>query len=102
MAAGEKRREKHVPERRRDNRVNVDLPFVLRDGRRVEWHGTTIDMSATGILMRIAEPAPEAGAVLHVAVQGPAESGWERINVRPARVVRIDGDVMALAYADLD
>ena len=102
MTTGKTGREEHVPERRRDERVGVDLPFVLRDDSHAEWHGTTVDLSPTGMLIRTAEPAPEAGTLLRVAVQGPAESGWERINVRPARVVRIDGDVMALTYADLD
>ena len=91
-----------MPERRRDERVGVKLAFVLRDDTRTEWRGTSIDISPTGILMRIGQPAPEAGTLLRVAVQGAAESDWERINVRPARVVRIDGDVMALTYADLD
>lgn len=95
-------REKPMPERRRDQRVNTDLPFVLRDEGRGEWHGTSIDLSPTGLRMRIEEPTPVAGTVLRVVVQGPAESDWERINVRPARVVRIDGDVMALTYTDLD
>ena len=91
-----------MPERRRDQRIGADLPFVLRDDSRAEWHGTTIDLAPTGLRMRLREPAPAAGTLLRVAVQGPAESDWERINARPARVVRTDGDVMALTYTDLD
>lgn len=91
-------------EKRRDNRIPVDLPFLLTeaDGD-ARWVGETIDISPTGILLRIEEAqAPPPGKILNVMVQGPAEKGWEHINKRPARVVRVQENETGLTYTDLD
>ncbi|NNF67284.1 MAG: PilZ domain-containing protein [Gammaproteobacteria bacterium] len=90
-------------EKRRDHRIEVDLPFLVKetDGSKT-WQGKTLDISPTGILLKIDEQPPESGAIVNVSVQGPAESGWEHINTRPMRVVRSDEHLAGLTYTDLD
>lgn len=91
-------------EKRRDNRINVGLPFLLTEAEgQAQWSGETIDISPTGILLRIEkDQAPPAGKIVNVMVQGPAEKGWEHINKRPARVVRVQDEQTGLTYTDLD
>ena len=93
-----------VPDQRRDHRIDVQLPFLLTDpeGSR-QWQCHTLDISPTGILLAVdGESAPPPGTIVDVAVQGPAETGWEHINTRRMRVVRKDNKKTGLTYTDLD
>lgn len=97
-----------VDERRRDHRIDVDLPFLLTDpdpdsGGNSQWSCQTIDISPTGISVMVdQDQAPALGKIVTAIVMGPAEKGWEHINKRPMRVVRVDRHQTGLTYADLD
>ena len=93
-----------VPEQRRDHRIDVQLPFLLTDPQgSKQWHGRTVDISPTGMLLSVdGDTAPPPGTIVDVAVQGPAESGWEHINTRRMRVVREENEKTGLTYIDLD
>lgn len=93
-----------MPERRRDHRIDVNLPFLLTDiGGSMQWHCRTLDISPTGLLLEVDEDsAPAPGTVVDVVVQGPAEAGWEHINTRRMRVVRVAEHQTGLTYTDLD
>lgn len=92
-----------MPERRRDDRIDVELPFMLTDrDSAAEWRCKTLDISPTGLLLEIdRDNAPQPGTVVHVSVQGPAENGWEHVNTRPMRVVRVEANQAGLTYAEL-
>ncbi|MBT8135668.1 MAG: PilZ domain-containing protein [Gammaproteobacteria bacterium] len=93
-----------VSERRRDDRIDVDLPFLLRDpAGDAEWHCHTLDISPTGVLLEVDEAqAPPPGMIVHAVIQGPTEKGWEHINTRQMRVVRTRDKKTGLTYTDLD
>lgn len=93
-----------MQERRRDYRIDVGLPFLVTDLHgSAKWECQTLDISATGILLKVEEDkAPALGEIVNVMIQGPAESGWEHINRRPMRVVRVQAHQTGLTYADLD
>lgn len=93
-----------VPERRRDKRIDVDLPFLLSDpDGNSKWHCHSIDVSPTGIRLVVDEDAaPPAGMIVNAAIQGPTEEGWEHINTRRMRVVRSKERETGLTYTDLD
>ncbi len=102
--AGNKKQENPMPERRRDQRLDVQLPFhISADGSDRQCHCHTVDISPTGLLVEIDDGiAPDPGSIVEVAVQGPAETGWEHINARTMRVVRAAAGRTALTYTDLD
>ena len=93
-----------MQERRRDHRIDVGLPFLLTDPEGLaRWRCRTLDISPTGLLLDIEkEAAPALGSIVNVMIQGPAETGWEHINRRPMRVVRVQEHQTGLTYADLD
>ncbi|MDH3646442.1 MAG: PilZ domain-containing protein [Gammaproteobacteria bacterium] len=93
-----------VDEKRRDQRINVGLPFLLTDPEgSAKWECKTLDISPTGILLEVEkEQAPVLGSIVDVSVQGPAEAGWEHINTRSMRVVRVQAHQTGLTYVDLD
>ena len=89
-----------MSEQRRDNRIDVELPFLLinQDGSS-ELRCKALDISPTGILLEIDEDqAPAVGSIVTVSVQGPAEDGWEHINARSMRVVRVMAHQTGLTY----
>lgn len=92
-----------MPERRRDDRIDVELPFRLTDrDSAAEWRCKTLDVSPTGILLEVdKDNAPQLGAIVDVSIQGPAEQGWEHVNTRPMRVVRVEANQAGLTYAEL-
>ncbi|NNF67019.1 MAG: PilZ domain-containing protein [Gammaproteobacteria bacterium] len=89
-----------MPEKRRDNRIDVTLSFVLTDpATNKEWRCKTLDMSPTGVLFEVEEgQGPAIGTVVNVSVQGPAEDDWAHINTRPMRVVRVGEHQTGLEY----
>lgn len=91
-----------MQERRRDHRIDVELPFRLTDpSDEKQWNCLTLDISPTGVLLELERgEAPPIGTVVKVAVQGPAEETWAHINTRSMRVVRVGGLKTGLTYVD--
>lgn len=94
-----------MPDRRRDSRINVELPYTLRDDAGNEWRCRTLDVSPTGLLLEAEEagaalPAPDTEVT--VAVGGAAEQDWEHINARRMRAVRVEDQKIRLTYIDQD
>lgn len=91
-----------MPERRRDDRIDVELPYLLtrQDGTPV-CRCKTVDISPTGILLEVEEgKSPQPDMIVNVSIQGSAESGWEHINTRPMKVIRVDEHQVALSYIE--
>lgn len=93
-----------MSERRRDHRIDVDLPFLLSDPDSAsQWHCHTLDISPTGVLLEVDEDqGPPAGMIVNAVIQGTTEEGWEHINTRPMRVVRTQQRRTGLTYTDID
>lgn len=93
-----------MQEKRRDQRINVNLPFLLSEaGGGRQWQCHTVDISPTGLLLATEQDElPTEGTVLSVAVQGRTEKGWEHINTRSVRVVRTGPHQTGLTYVDIE
>ncbi|MBT8136365.1 MAG: PilZ domain-containing protein [Gammaproteobacteria bacterium] len=90
-----------MSDRRRDSRIEVELPFTLRDDAGNEWRCRTLDVSPTGLQLEVdGDQHPAVGTEVTVAVQGAAEEDWEHINARCMRVVRQQGQQISLTYTD--
>ncbi|MDH3646435.1 MAG: PilZ domain-containing protein [Gammaproteobacteria bacterium] len=90
-----------MPDRRRDNRIDVQMTFLLTDPEsKTEWRCKTLDMSPTGILFEVETgQGPPIGTMVNVLVRGPAQDDWAHINMRTMRVVRIGENQTGLEYA---
>ncbi len=87
-------------ERRQAERYRIDAKVIVRHGRGERIPGVVVDISSSGLAVRLGRPYPfKVGDMLTVEVEfsGHGEKPIPHWGV--ARVVRLDGDRIAMSLA---